>query len=122
MSGKPVVLVADDDPDIRTLVRLRLERSGYTVVSAADGAEALDLALASNPDVAILDVSMPSLTGFEVARALRDRRVTFPVILLTARAMESDVRQGGDAGAAAYITKPFSPQELEERVRELAHG
>jgi DNA-binding response OmpR family regulator len=122
MGEKPVVLVADDDPDIRMLVRLRLERSGYTVVSAADGAEALELALANNPDVAILDVSMPNLNGFEVTRALRDRFVTSPVILLTARAMESDVHEGGDAGAAAYITKPFSPQELELRVRELAHG
>lgn len=122
MSGKPVVLIADDDPDIRTLVRLRLERSGYTVVSAADGAEALELALANAPDVAILDVSMPNLDGLEVTRALREQLVTSPVILLTARAMEADVREGGDAGAAAYITKPFSPQELELRVRELAHG
>jgi DNA-binding response OmpR family regulator len=122
MTAKPVVLVADDDPDIRTLVRIRLERAGYTVVSAADGAEALELAVANHPDVAILDVSMPNLTGLEVTRALRERYVSSPVILLTARAMEVDVREGGDAGAAAYITKPFSPQELEVAVRELAHG
>jgi DNA-binding response OmpR family regulator len=122
MTAKPVVLVADDDADIRTLVRLRLERSGYTVVSAADGAEALELAVANNPDVAILDVAMPNLTGLEVARALRERFLTSQVILLTARAMDSDVLAGGDAGAAAYITKPFSPQELELRVRELTHG
>ena len=118
---QPLVLVADDDPDIRQLVRLRLERSGYVVVSASDGAEALELASSCNPDLAILDVAMPSLSGLEVTRALRERMITFPVILLTAGARESDVREGGAAGADAYITKPFSPQELELRVRDLAH-
>jgi DNA-binding response OmpR family regulator len=118
---QPVVLVADDDPDIRQLVRLRLERSGYAVVSANDGAEALELAASCHPDVAILDVAMPNLSGLEVTRALRERLITVPVILLTARARESDVREGGAAGADAYITKPFSPQELELRVRDLTH-
>ena len=122
MPAKPIVLVADDDPDIRQLVRLRLERSGYTVISAGDGAEALDLAAANVPDIAILDVAMPNLSGLEVTRVLRERYATMPVILLTARARESDVREGAAAGADAYITKPFSPQELESRVRELAHG
>jgi DNA-binding response OmpR family regulator len=122
MSPKLLVLVADDDPDIRQLVRLRLERSGCTVISAGDGAEALDLAAATPPDIAILDVAMPNLSGLEVTRVLRQRNATMPVILLTARARESDVREGDAAGADAYITKPFSPQELESRVRELAHG
>lgn len=122
MSPKLLVLVADDDPDIRQLVRLRLERSGCTVISAGDGAEALDLAALTPPDIAILDVAMPNLSGLEVTRALRERNATMPVILLTARARESDVREGAAAGADAYITKPFSPQELESRVRELVHG
>jgi DNA-binding response OmpR family regulator len=121
MNTKPLVLVADDDPDIRQLVRLRLERSGYTVVSANDGAEALSLAVSCDPAIAILDVAMPGLSGLEVTRALREQLATYPVILLTARARESDVREGAEAGADAYITKPFSPQELELRVRELAH-
>jgi DNA-binding response OmpR family regulator len=121
VNAKPLVLVADDDPDIRRLVRLRLERSGYSVVSASDGAEALELAAGCTPDLAILDVAMPNLTGLEVTRALRERHATLPVILLTARARESDVREGAEAGADAYITKPFSPQELELRVRDLAH-
>ena len=116
------MLVADDDPDIRQLVRLRLERSGCTVISAGDGAEALDLAALTPPDIAILDVAMPNLSGLEVTRALRARNATMPVILLTARARDSDVREGAAAGADAYITKPFSPQELESRVRELVHG
>jgi DNA-binding response OmpR family regulator len=119
MSTQPLVLIADDDPDIRMLVRLRLERSGYTVVAANDGLEALQLAGECNPDLAILDVSMPGLSGVEVTRALRERKATFPVILLTAHAQEADVAEGASAGADAYVTKPFSPQELESRVRAL---
>ena len=119
MTTKPRVLIADDDPDIRMLVRLRLERSGYTVIAASDGIEALKLAAESNPDIAILDVSMPGLSGVEVTRALRERQATLPVILLTAHAQESDVTEGANAGADAYVTKPFSPQELESRVRAL---
>jgi DNA-binding response OmpR family regulator len=120
MNAKPLVLVADDDPDIRQLVRLRLERSGYAVVSASDGAEALTLAATCNPDIAILDVAMPELSGLEVTRILRERGDTVSVILLTARARETDVSEGAEAGADAYMTKPFSPQELELCVRELA--
>ena len=122
MNAKRLVLVADDDPDIRQLVRLRLERSGYAVVSAGDGAEALELLAGCAPDIAILDVAMPNFSGLEVTRALRERYATMPVILLTARARESDVREGALAGADAYITKPFSPQELESCVRELSNG
>ena len=119
MSTKSLVLIADDDPDIRMLVRLRLERSGYAVVAASNGLEALQLATESQPDLAILDVSMPGLSGIEVTRALREQNATLPVILLTAHAQESDVTEGAVAGADAYVTKPFSPQELESRVRAL---
>lgn len=119
MATKSLVLIADDDPDIRMLVRLRLERSGYAVVAASDGLQALELAAESPPDLAILDVSMPGLTGIEVTRALRAQRATLPIILLTAHAQESDVTEGAIAGADAYVTKPFSPQELESRVRAL---
>jgi DNA-binding response OmpR family regulator len=122
VNGKPLVLLADDDPDIRELVRLRLERSGYAVVSANDGAEALELAAGCAPDIAILDVAMPNLSGLEVTRVLRERYATLPVILLTARARESDVRAGVAVGADAYVTKPFSPQELELCVRGLARS
>jgi two-component system phosphate regulon response regulator PhoB len=115
----PLVLIADDDPDIRMLVRLRLERSGYTVVAASDGREALALAGDCAPDLAILDVSMPHLSGVEVTRALREQQLDLPVILLTGRAHEADVARGNEAGADAYVTKPFSRQELETRVRAL---
>lgn len=119
MTTKSLVLIADDDPDIRMLVRLRLERSGYAVVAASNGLEALQLATESRPDLAILDVSMPGLSGIEVTRALRERQAMLPVILLTGRVQDADVTDGASAGADAYVTKPFSPQELESRVRAL---
>jgi DNA-binding response OmpR family regulator len=119
---KPLVLIADDDADILSLVRLRLERSGYAVISAQDGTEALALAAARHPDIAIFDVSMPGLSGLDVTRRLREMRTDMPVILLTARAQEADVELGAAAGADAYLTKPFSPQDLEARVRALTSG
>jgi DNA-binding response OmpR family regulator len=116
---RPLVLVADDDPDILTLVRFGLERQGYDVVGASDGRAALDLALERQPDLAILDVTMPRLDGLEVTRRLRDDACTraIPVILLTARVQDSDVAVGFAAGADGYVTKPFSPQELRRRVQ-----
>lgn len=117
----PLVLVADDDRDILSLVTFRLERSGYRVVQASDGAEALELALEEAPDLAVLDLMMPRLTGLEVTRALRDDERTreVPVILLTARVQEVDVQAGLAAGATDYVKKPFSPQELRDRVDAL---
>jgi DNA-binding response OmpR family regulator len=114
----PLVLIADDDRDILSLVAFRLERSGYRVLRASDGAEALELAREQAPDLAVLDLMMPRLTGLEVTRALRDDERTrdLPVILLTARVQESDVEAGLAAGATEYVAKPFSPQELRDRV------
>ena len=118
---QPVVLAADDDPDILELVAFRLERSGYTVIQATDGQEALRLALEKSPDLAVLDVMMPGLDGFELTRRLRAEEATrrMPIILLTARAQDADVQQGFDAGADDYIRKPFSPQELRSRVQAI---
>jgi DNA-binding response OmpR family regulator len=118
-SVNPVVLVADDDPDILALVRFRLEREGYDVVSAADGQAALELALNYTPDLAVLDVMMPRLNGYEVTRRLREHEATkgMPIILLTARVGESDLERGFEMGADGYVTKPFSPQMLRERVQ-----
>jgi DNA-binding response OmpR family regulator len=118
-SVNPVVLVADDDPDILALVRFRLEREGYDVVSAADGQAALELALDHTPDLAVLDVMMPRLDGYEVTRRLREHEATkgMPIILLTARVGESDLERGFEMGADGYVTKPFSPQMLRERVQ-----
>jgi DNA-binding response OmpR family regulator len=118
---KQIVLVADDDPDIQSLVVLRLERCGYRVIRASDGQEALDLALRELPDLAVLDITMPKLDGCEVTRSLRAHAQTaeMPIILLTARVQEEDVARGMEAGATDYVKKPFSPQELSTRVSSI---
>ena len=112
------VVVADDDADIRDLVAFKLEAAGMDVVAVADGAAALEACQDVPPDLVILDVMMPGMSGLDVCRALRDSigLAQVPVILLTARAQESDVAQGFDAGADDYVVKPFSPRELASRV------
>jgi len=119
--SEPLVLVADDDEDIRSLVTFRLEKSGYRVLVACDGEEALALALEHAPDLAVLDVMMPKLDGYEVTRRLREEHATraMPIILLTARAQEADVARGFESGADDYLRKPFSPQELRARVQAI---
>ena len=120
-AGDPVVLVAEDDDDILLLVTTRLRRDGFEVLTASTGEDALALARETHPAVAVLDVGLPGLDGLEVLtqirsdEQLRDTRV----LLLTAKAQESDVRRGYDAGADAYVKKPFSPVELSARVRAL---
>jgi DNA-binding response OmpR family regulator len=119
--GTPLVLVADDEEDIRALVAFRLQRAGYEVITAADGAEALTLATTRLPDLIVLDMMMPKATGLEVTRSLRaqDSTKEIPVILLTARAQEADVASGFEAGADDYVKKPFSPMDLQQRVQSL---
>ena len=121
LSTRPLVLIADDDDDIRALVGFRLQRVGYDVLAAVDGAEALALALEHRPALALLDVSMPKLDGYEVTRRIRADETTraMPVILLTARAQEADVARGFETGADDYVKKPFSPQELAARVQAI---
>jgi CheY-like chemotaxis protein len=115
---RPLILIADDDEDILELVRLRLSRSGYETVVARNGAEAVTAAAEQTPDLALLDVSMPAMNGYEVTAALKADPATkdIPIILLTARAQPADVSRGFEAGADDYITKPFSPQALQIRV------
>jgi DNA-binding response OmpR family regulator len=117
----PLVLVADDDEDILTLVALRFRRSGLEVILARDGEEALELIQTRAPDAAVLDIAMPKLTGLEVVRRLRDSEATktLPIVLLTARAGDKNVELGLEAGADEYITKPFSPQDLYACVQSV---
>jgi DNA-binding response OmpR family regulator len=121
MNTRQTVLIADDDPDIQNLVALRLERSGFEVIRASDGRQALDLALRESPDLAVLDVTMPKLDGCEVTRFLRacPETADMPIILLTARVQEDDAEAGLAAGATEYMKKPFSPQELGARVASI---
>jgi DNA-binding response OmpR family regulator len=117
----PLILVADDDEDILQLLAFRLERAGYEVVQARNGEEALRIALEVGPSLAVLDVMMPGLDGYEVTRMLRAEEATksMPVILLTARAQASDVSRGMAAGADDYVKKPFDARDLKERVERL---
>jgi two-component system, OmpR family, response regulator MtrA len=115
------ILVADDDVDIRELVEFKLSSMGHDIVAVGDGAAALDACRAQRPDLAVLDVMMPGVSGLDAMREIRaDADLAgLPVILLTARAQESDVETGFDSGADDYITKPFSPRELASRVDAL---
>ena len=118
---RPLVLIADDDEDILQLLAFRLERAGYETVQAQNGKQALQLALDLQPALAVLDVMMPGLDGYDVTRELRrnERTSTMPVILLTARAQASDVSRGLAAGADDYLKKPFDAQDLKDRVERL---
>jgi DNA-binding response OmpR family regulator len=122
LSDQALLLYADDDEDILALVALRLGRKGYEVVTARDGIEALEIARARQPGIAILDVMMPRLGGLAVLEQLRadDELKETKVILLSARAQETDVRRGLDAGADLYLVKPFKFDELESAIAELA--
>lgn len=113
-----LVLVADDDADVRDLIVFRLERAGYRVITAADGAEAVELALAERPDICVIDVMMPKLDGYEVTERLRaaDELNGMPIMLLTASVEEAAVDRGYAAGADEYVKKPFSHHELLERI------
>jgi DNA-binding response OmpR family regulator len=112
------IVIADDDADIRELVVFKLRHAGHEVLPVADGAAAVEACLSNTPDLVILDVMMPGMSGLDAARALRadDTMAGVPIIMLTARAQEPDIEQGFDAGADDYVVKPFSPRELASRV------
>ena len=116
-----LVLVADDDADIRDLVTFKLEQLGAEVIAVENGTEALDATRQRHPVLAILDISMPGLSGIDVCRMIRaepDIAQTL-VLMLTARAQEQDVERGFAVGADDYVTKPFSPRELVSRVQTM---
>ena len=112
------ILVVDDEPKITRLVRDYLESAGFTVVTAADGKEALMRARTERPDLVVLDLGLPRLDGLDVTRGLR-RESDLPIIMLTARDDETDRIIGLELGADDYVTKPFSPRELVARVRAV---
>ncbi|GAA0804513.1 response regulator transcription factor [Spirilliplanes yamanashiensis] len=117
------VLLAEDDPDIRHLVSYKLTRAGVEVTCAADGFTAVQEARRTPPDIALLDVRMPRMSGLDVCRELRATPATagIPIIMLTARARRQDLEAAYAAGASDYIVKPFSPRDLLARV-EAALG
>jgi two-component system response regulator MprA len=114
------ILVVEDEPSMAGLLRQGLEEANHTVIVARDGVEGLHAAESSRYDVIILDVMLPRLDGFEVARRLRARKIDTPILMLTARDAPSDIVKGLDAGADDYLTKPFSLKVLQARLRALA--
>ncbi len=115
------ILVVDDEPELVDMITLRLEANDYKVLQAHDGQEGLEMAKKEKPNLIILDLMMPKMDGYKVCGLLkRDARYAkIPIILLTARAQEEDMSLGEELGADAYITKPFDPEELLGKIKEL---
>jgi DNA-binding response OmpR family regulator len=116
----PTILVAEDQQHVRKLITYKLENNGYQVVTAENGAEALEKIREILPTLILLDVMMPLMTGFEVLAALKqdERTKNIPVLLVTAQSKEEEILRGLELGAEDYITKPFSPNELAARVKK----
>jgi DNA-binding response OmpR family regulator len=120
MSGKKI-LVVDDEIHILRIVKYKLESAGYHVLTALDGAEALNIAREESPSLIFLDIMMPGMSGYEVCKELKNDPKTkdIIIIMLTAKGQEADKIKGLEVGVDEYITKPFSPQDLLDRTRDL---
>jgi DNA-binding response OmpR family regulator len=118
------VLVVDDEPDVLLLCRLNLEQRGHQVLEAPNGDEALDLAREGTPDLVVLDLMLPGIDGYQVLQALRadERTSGIPVLVLTAKSLQADRERSRQLGAAAFVTKPFLPDELCDKVDEVLAG
>jgi DNA-binding response OmpR family regulator len=115
------ILIAEDERDIRDLITFTLHFAGYEVVSAGDGEEAVALALQEMPDLVLLDVRMPRMTGYEACKAIKADENTkgIPVVFLSAKGQEAEIQAGMQAGAIEYLLKPFSPDQLTARVQAV---
>jgi two-component system alkaline phosphatase synthesis response regulator PhoP len=113
------ILIVEDEPAMVAGLRDNFEYEGYDVISAADGVEGLDRAMADNPDLVVLDVMMPRMSGLDVCKQLKTKRPSLPIIMLTARGQEIDKVVGLELGADDYVTKPFSIRELMARVKAV---
>lgn len=118
MADKNIVLVVEDDRNLLDTLRYNLKNEGYEVFTAADGAAAVDIARREKPDLIVLDVMLPVMSGLEVCRIIR-KEMTVPILMLTARAEETDKIVGLEIGADDYVTKPFSVRELLARVKAM---
>jgi DNA-binding response OmpR family regulator len=117
----PTVLLVEDDPVILRLLEVNFELEGFGVLLARDGAEGIDLAVSEQPDLVISDIMMPNVSGIELVTVLKadERTASIPIILLSAKAQSADVKAGMEAGADDYVTKPFEPLDLVDRVNAL---
>jgi CheY-like chemotaxis protein len=115
------ILIAEDERDIRDLVSFTLRFAGHEVVAVANGEEAVEAARQVMPDLILMDVRMPRMTGYEACEKMKaePQIADIPVVFLSAKGQESEIRTGMEAGAAEYLLKPFAPSELTERVAEL---
>lgn len=112
------ILTVDDEPDVRRLIQIKLQKAGFEVITAVDGEEGVALAKAENPDLILMDVMMPKMDGFTAVEIIKNEMHPAPlVMMLTAKGTEDDVMQGLVGGADDYITKPFAPRELVARVK-----
>lgn len=120
------ILVAEDERDIRDLIAFTLRFAGHEVVTVNNGAEAVEAAALELPDLILMDVRMPRMTGYEACEAIKTNETlkNIPVVFLSAKGQEAEIQSGLDAGAAEYLLKPFAPDELSQRVNELLtkHG
>jgi DNA-binding response OmpR family regulator len=115
------ILIAEDERDIRDLITFTLKFAGHEVIPTANGEEAYQMALKVLPDLILLDVRMPRMTGYEACKHIKSHEITqnIPVVFLSAKGQESEVKSGIEAGAEEYILKPFSPDQLTERIKEI---
>lgn len=119
--AKKKVLIADDEEDIKTVVKLYLESKGYDVVTSYDGLDTLDKAKAEKPDLILLDIMMPVINGFEVCQQLKADEETkqIPIVMLSAASQADSVDRALDAGAVDYIMKPFEPPHVEATLKKI---
>ncbi len=122
--NEPLILVAEDEKDIRELIIITLQISGFRAVGAVNGQEALKKAGEIKPDLILMDVRMPKMTGFEACKLLKKQEQTknIPVVFLSAKGREGDIKTGLELGAAAYLVKPFTPEELPRRISQILAG
>ncbi len=121
---KKKILIVEDEEQMVEMLKIRLEANGYEVLSAADGKQGLEKAQKQMPDLMILDLMIPKMDGFKVCGLLKKdaRYARMPIIMFTARAQESDKRMGEEVGADAYLTKPFEPKTLLDKIEELLNA
>jgi two-component system alkaline phosphatase synthesis response regulator PhoP len=113
------ILVVDDEQSIVTLLQFNLEQAGFKVISASDGKEALEISKKEKPDLMILDLMLPEISGLDVCKELRQNKISLPILMLTAKDDELDKILGLELGADDYLTKPFSPREVVARVKAI---
>ena len=117
----PKILIAEDEPDIRDLIAFTLRFAGYEVAAANNGEEAVQMALREFPDLILMDVRMPRMTGYDACRVMKadPELKDIPIVFLSAKGQESEIKIGMDAGAEDYLLKPFAPDQLTDRVRAI---